>query len=188
MKATEQDEVGTLEGERSDEATVPTLARQLATGAAGAALFGAAVGAGHGGWAIAKGAWAAPALFAGGALMATPPLYLSSALCGGASTVATTATATMRSLERASMALAGLALPAVYLSTTMPTASAEVLLVTCASGVGAAAVVAVAARQISVERATAAQIAAAAWAVLALLLGARLMLALARACGALGGV
>ena len=52
--------------------------RSLALGLAGAVAFGATAGIGHGAAAMLRGAWMSPALFVGGALLATPPLYLAS--------------------------------------------------------------------------------------------------------------
>jgi len=49
--------------------------------------FGAAAGTGYGPIAMFQGAWTTAALFAGGALLASPPLYLASSLGGGRLTV-----------------------------------------------------------------------------------------------------
>lgn len=163
------------------------IARDLALAVASAAVFGAAAGTGHGALAVFHGAWSAPALFAGGATLATPPLYLATALGGGRLSAHELAASAARSLAAASTVLLGLAAPAAFFSATLRTSSAAPLVVSVAAVVGAGGVLALAHH--ATVRATRAPAVAAtlAWAGFAVLLGVRLIGTVGRASGLFGG-
>ena len=153
------------------EAAVP---RSLALGLAGAVAFGAAVGLGHGAGALLRGAWMSPALFLGGALLATPPLYLASSYSGSRASAEEVVAAVADVLGRTGVVLLGLAAPAAFFSATLRTPTAWALLVALVVAVGATAV-----RAVSRRTLTHAAAAAWLWSAFALALGVRLLLALA---------
>ena len=148
--------------------------RSLALGLAGAVAFGAAAGIGHGAAAMLRGAWMSPALFVGGALLATPPLYLASSWSGSRASAEELVASVADTLGRTGVILLGLAAPAAYFSATLRTPTAWALLLGAAVTVGAAAVRAVSARTLSDGPA-----AAWAWSAFAVALGVRLLAALA---------
>lgn len=152
------------------EAAVP---RSLAFGLAGAAAFGAAAGLGHGAAAMLRGAWMAPALFVGGALLATPPLYLASAYGGSRATAEEIVSEVSSVLGDTGVVLLGMAAPAAFFSATLHTASAWALLAVTVVSVGATAVRAVSKRTLAHGLA-----AASLWTLFAFALGVRLALAL----------
>jgi hypothetical protein len=164
-----------------------SLSRDLATGILGSAVFGVAAAAGHSPRSMLQGAWVAPALFVGGAALATPPLYLLGALSGGRTSVAGTLASTSRSLAAASTALLGLSAPALYLSVTMRTDTGQGVLLLASVVVGAAGIAAVLRERLQAERTDAARLAAVAWCAFALMLGARLISSLGRTAGMFGG-
>jgi len=152
------------------EAAVP---RSLALGLAGSAAFGAAAGLGHGAAAMLRGAWMDPALFVGGALLATPPLYLASAYAGSRSTAEEIVAEVSSVLGDTGVVLLGLSAPAAFFSATLHTGSAWGLLSVTVVAIGFAAVRAVSKRALA-HRLTAATL----WTLFALALGVRLALAL----------
>jgi hypothetical protein len=163
-----------------------TIGRDLAQGALGAAAFGAAAGTGYGPSAMFHGAWSAAALFAGGAVLAAPPLYLASSLGGGRVTVTALAAAATRSLAATSAVLLGLAAPAAFFSATMRTPSALPLALTVAALVGAGGVLSLAHR-VTRDGDGRGVVPTLLWTAFALLLGVRLIGALGHASGMLGG-
>ncbi len=157
--------------------TAPTFSeaaapRSLALGLAGAAAFGAAAGLGHGAAAMLRGAWMSPALFVGGALLATPPLYLAGTWSSARAPAEELVSHVASVVGAAGVVLLGLAAPAAYFSATLRTPSAWALLVVTAVVVGATAVRALARRTLSHGTA------AALWTLFAFALGVRLVLAL----------
>lgn len=152
------------------EAAVP---RRLLLGLAGAAAFGAAAGLGHGVAATLRGAWMAPALFVGGALLATPPLYLASMHSGQRVSAERLVAEVSEVVGSVGVVLLGLSAPAAFFSSTLRTPSAAVLLAGCAALVGTGAVRAVSRR--AFERLS---VASSLWTAFALALGLRLSLAL----------
>lgn len=155
------------------------LGREVTQSIAGTAAFGAAACAGLGLPAMARGAALSPALFVGGALLATPPLYLFSSLSGGRITAAQAAGAIVGPLSSVGTALLGLALPAAYLSITLRTSAAPLLLAATVSLAGLAGVLAVVQRAGVVEKRDGARMALMLWGLFAVLLGGRLLQALA---------
>lgn len=154
------------------------LGRHLATGLLGAAAFGVAAATGHGPLLMARGAWMGPALFVGGAALATPPLYMFGALAGSRQTAQSVALRCGRSLAAVGTALLGLAAPAAYLSATLTTRSGPVLLTLSCVVIGTAGIAAITRETLDIERKESAKIAAVLWAVFALALGVRLMASL----------
>jgi hypothetical protein len=157
--------------------------RNLALGLLGGSVFGAASGVGHGLSAAVRGAWTAPALFVGGALLAAPPLYLMVALSGGQGSPRAVFDSSVKKLAAVGIALMGLSAPAAFFSATLRTASAQLLLTAVLVCVGAVSVFAVAGERMAAEKALKPRIAGIAWSVFALALGARLMSSLAHAAG-----
>lgn len=152
------------------EAAVP---RSLALGLAGAVAFGAAAGLGHGAAALLRGAWMSPALFLGGALLATPPLYLASSYSGSRASAEEVVAGVSDVLGRTGIVLLGLAAPAAFFSATLRTPTAWALLLALSVAVGAAAVHSVSRRALAHTPA-----AAWLWSVFAVALGVRLLVAL----------
>lgn len=165
-----------------------TLGRGLSVGLLGSAAFGVSAAVGHGPAAMAQGAWMGPALFVGGAALATPPLYMFSALAGGRVSVKEALSRTSGALGAVATALVGLAAPAAYLSTTLRTDLAPTLLVLCCVIAGGSGVVAITRASLRTEARPEARFAALLWAAFALALGARLMIAIARNSHLPGGV
>jgi hypothetical protein len=126
----------------------------------------------------------APALFVGGALLATPPLYLFRALAGGRQSAAATAARCARTLAAVGTALLGLAAPAAYLSVTLTTRTGPLLLVVSCAAVGCAAISAITRETLQGERRDGPRAATILWTVFAVLLGLRLMIELLRKGGA----
>lgn len=155
-----------------------TLPRHLGVALAGAAAFGVAAGLGHGPAAMLRGAWMAPSLFAGSALLATPPLYLVGAWAGSRATAEDVCVDVASVLSDAGVVLLGLAAPTAFFSVTLRTPTAWVLLAAAVATVGATAVRALARRTLSEERARSGA-AAFVWTALALALGLRMAFALA---------
>jgi hypothetical protein len=155
------------EGELTPE---PNTLRALALGVAGASTFGLAVAVGHGPLAMLHGAWMAPVLFAGGALLATPPLYLAVTHVGAQTPAERVFRDVARVLGETGTVLLGLAAPAAYFSATLRTATAYGLLAATLAVVGFVAVRVVARRFFA--HTTGASLA---WTVLAVALGLRLM-------------
>lgn len=153
---------------------VSALPRGLAVGLAGAVAFGAAAGLGHGAGALLRGAWMSPALFVGGALLATPPLYLASSASGSPSTAEEVVAGVTDSLGRTGIVLLGLAAPAAFFSATLRTPTVLALLVGVGVVVGAVAV-----RAVSRQTLSHAPVATWLWTAFALALGVRLLAALA---------
>jgi hypothetical protein len=149
--------------------------RELALGLLGSAAFGGAAAVGHGPWMAARGAWMAPALFVGGALLATPPLYMFKALAGSRQSALSTAQRCTRALAAVGTALLGLAAPAAYLSATLTTRSGPLLLLACCAVVGCAGIAAITGETLLSERKEGSRAATALWAVFAMLLGVRLL-------------
>lgn len=156
-----------------------TVMRDLAMGVFGSAVFGAAAAVGDGVHTIAKGAWIAPALFVGGALLAMPPQYLFTALAGGRTTPGEVLTGTSRVLAGVATVLLGLAAPAAFFSATLHTLTGLGLLLAVVVTLGSLGVVALTGSRLANEESFAARCAAMAWCVFALALGGRLMFALA---------
>jgi hypothetical protein len=150
-----------------------TTARQLALALLGAATYGAAAGLGHGPAAILRGAWMAPLYFVGGALLATPPLYLASLQTGERRSAEMLVREVGAVLGAVGMVLLGLSAPAAYFSATLRTSGATTLLVLSGLAVGAIAVASLARRVFSEVSA-----AASLWTVFALALGLRLTVTL----------
>ena len=163
------------------------LGRSVATGVLGGAVFGAAAFAGHGASAMLQGAWMVPALFVGGAALALPPLYLSSALSGGEATPAEIAASGSRALDAVSTVLLGLAAPAVFFSVTLRSTLSLVLLGAVLLVVGSAGVLTVALDRWTRERAARALMASTLWCFFAFAVGGRLIVSLARSAGLVGG-
>jgi hypothetical protein len=161
--------------------------RQLALALTGSAVFGAAAALGYGMSAAGRGAWMAPALFVGGAVLAAPPLFLFGALAGGRLSARELAASVLRSAASVGTALLGLAAPAAFFSVTMKTRLAPELLVAVAALVGLAGVIAVARSSAEGAKDTV-RLATVGWCVFAVLLGARLMTSLGHAGGLAGGV
>lgn len=157
-----------------------TPARDLALGLLGSAAFGGAAALGHGPWAVARGAWMAPALFVGGALLAAPPLYMFGALAGSHQSALAVLSRSTRALADVATALLGLAAPAAFLSVTLTTGTAPLLLTLCCIVAGAAGVIVVTRETLRVERREKVRAAAHLWALFALALGLRLLLEIAR--------
>lgn len=149
------------------------VARELLLGVLGSALFGAAAGLGHGVAATLRGAWMSPALFVGGALLVTPPLYLASMYSEERSSAEKLIAEVSAVLGSVGVALLGLSAPAAFFSATLRTPSAAILLAGCALVVGVLAVRAVSNRAFA--RLT---VASSLWNVFALALGLRLTVAL----------
>jgi hypothetical protein len=154
------------------EAAVP---RGLALGLAGAVAFGAAAGLGHGPAALLRGAWMSPALFVGGALLATPPLYLAASYTGSRAPADAVLAQVADVLGRTGVVLLGLAAPAAFFSATLRTHTAWALLAGLAVVVGAAS-----ARAVSRRTLSHAPVATWLWSAFAAALGVRLLLALAQ--------
>lgn len=162
-------------------ATVPSLessaARALAAGLAGSAAFGLAAGLGHGPLAMLRGAWIAPLLFAGGAALSTPPLYLASTCAGSRASAESVVSDVASVLGDAGVVLLGLAAPAAFFSATLRTSNGWALLMAAVVAVGATAVRAVARRAFS-DDAPRAGAASLLWTGFAFALGLRLIVAL----------
>lgn len=154
----------------SAEAAAP---RRLLLALAGSAAFGAAAGFGHGVAATLRGAWMSPALFLGGALLVTPPLYLASMYATERTSAERLLGAVSSVLGAVGVALLGLAAPAAFFSATLRTPSAVVLLAGVALAVGFVGVRAVSQR-VFVELSAAAAL----WNVFALAIGLRLSVSL----------
>ena len=152
------------------ESAVP---RGLAVGLAGAAAFGAAAGLGHGAGALLRGAWMSPALFVGGALLATPPLYLASTASGSRATAEEVVAGVSDALGRTGVVLLGLAAPAAFFSATLRTPTAWALLGCAVLAVGAVAIRGVSRETLRHPAATWL------WTVFALAVGVRLLTTLA---------
>jgi hypothetical protein len=157
--------------------------RGFAMGVLGSAAFGAAAAVGHGTQLVVKGAWMAPVLFVGGALLAMPPQYLVSALAGGRATPGDVLSTTSKALGAVATVLLGLAAPAAFFSATLHTLTGSVLLLLALVALGSTGVVAMTVQRAARETKAAAQLGALAWCVFALALGGRLMVALGRAVG-----
>ncbi len=149
------------------------LLERLGMGLLGAAAFGAAAGLGHGAAATLRGLWMSPALFVGGALLATPPLYLASTHAGLRSSAEELVAEVASTLGDTGVALLGLAAPAAYFSVTLRTHSAWALLVAMVAVVGVSAVRALSRRTLSWG------LAAILWTLFAVAVGVRLVVALA---------
>lgn len=152
--------------------TEGSVARSVGVGLLGAAAFGAAVGLGHGAAALLRGLWMAPCLFVGGALLATPPLYLASIYAGLRSSAEDLLTDVSATLGDTGVALLGLAAPAAFFSVTLRTHSALPLLVVITAVVGVSAVRALA------RRTLAPSVSGALWTLFAVAIGVRLVIAL----------
>lgn len=163
------------------------LGRSAAAGILGSAVFGAAVFAGHGAGLMLQGAWMAPALFVGGAALALPPLYLSSALSGGKATPSEVAASAQRALGVVSTVLLGLAAPAVFFSVTLRSTLAIVLLAGVMVVVGSAGILTVAMDRWTRETTARALLASTVWCFFAFAVGGRLMVSLAKSAGLFGG-
>ena len=150
-----------------------SIPRRLAFGLLGAAAFGAAAGLGHGAAATLHGLWMAPCLFVGGALLATPPLYLASTHAGLRASAEELVSEVSSVLGDTGVALLGLAAPAAYFSATLRTRSAWLLLVAMVAVVGVAAVRSLSHR--TLEKGFASLL----WTLFALAVGVRLVFALA---------
>lgn len=164
-------------------ARTATVMRDLAMGVFGSAVFGAAAAVGDGVHSIARGAWTAPALFVGGALLAMPPQYLFTALAGGRTTPGEVLTGTSRVLAGVATVLLGLAAPAAFFSATLHTNTGLGLLVAVVVSLGTLGVVALTGSRLANEESFGARCAAFAWCLFALALGGRLMSALAHFAG-----
>lgn len=152
------------------------LARSLALGVAGPVAFGLAAAVGHGPAAMLRGAWMAPCLFAGAALLATPPLYLASVWSASRASAERVVGDVAGALGDAGVVLLGLAAPAAYFSATLRTPTARALLVGCVVLVGAVAVRSVARRTFASAPRGAAS--GSLWTLLAFALGLRMLVAL----------
>jgi hypothetical protein len=159
----------------------------VAAGVLGAAAFGAAAAAGQGLRAVAHGAWMAPALVVGGAVLAAPPLYLFASLAGGRIPAGRLVTSTSRALGSVAAALVGLAAPAAYFSSTLHASFARPMLVLTLVIVGAGGVFAVAHHANPGGGTERLKIATAVWCVFALALGVRLIDVVGKAGGVWGG-
>ncbi len=154
------------------------LSRDLAMGVLGSAAFGVAAAAGYGARPMLAGAWIGPALFAGGAMLATPPLYIVTALSGGRTSPAAIAASTTRALAGAATVLLGLAAPVAFFSVTLKTQLALPLLIAATVVVGAIAVI-VAGRSSVAQQPSGSIAATVIWCAFAMTLGARLIGSLA---------
>jgi hypothetical protein len=160
--------------------------RHGALALAGAAAFGVAAAAGSGVHAMAQGAWAGPALFAGGAALSLPPLYMLGALGGGGEPASEVAEKVIASAGRVGIALLGLAAPAAFFSTTMGGDLARALLLLACATIGVCGIIAVARRGGGTTTAGG-LLATIAWPLFAIALGGRLMFAIAKHVGFFGG-
>jgi hypothetical protein len=133
-----------------NSATLPfspsNVSRNLALGAVGSAAFGSAAGLGHGAFYTLRGAWMAPCLFVGGALLAVPPLYLASTWAASERSAEEVLGDVSAVLHKAGVMLLGLAAPAAFFSATLRTHTAWALLCVSCVSVGAASVVALSRR------------------------------------------
>ncbi len=161
-----------------DRTGAAALGRQLAVGALGAAAFGVAAATGHGALAMTRAVWMGPALFVGGAALATPPLYLFGALAGSRLPAVGAADRCGRALAAVGTALLGLAPAAAFVSTTMRTFTAPLLLVVTCAVAGGAGVAAVTTETMRSDRRPGVHLAALLWTGFALALGVRLIVAL----------
>lgn len=152
----------------------PPLVQQLGVALLGAAVFGLAAGLGHGPAAMLRGAWTSPALFLGGAALATPPLYLIGAWAGERSSAEELVSRVTSVAGAAGIVLLGLSAPAAFFSVTLRTHTAWALLMAAVITVGASSVRAVARRAL-----TELSVASLVWTVFAFAIGLRLLSALA---------
>ena len=153
-----------------------------------ASAFGAAACLGHGLPQVLRGAWMAPALFVGGALLAAPPLYLMTSIAGGKLTAGDVLRNSVDALSRVSMVLLGLAAPAAFFSVTLGTWVAPALLLAVVGLMGAAGVLTVLTQALRTETEDRVRLAGLAWTGFAMLVGARLMGAIAAAAGGWGAL
>lgn len=158
--------------------TTGALGRDLALGLLGSAAFGGAAALGHGPWTVVRGAWMAPALFVGGALLAAPPLYMFGALAGSRQRALVVAARCARSLAAVATVLLGLTAPAAFLSVTMSTQTAPMLLLLSCATLGLAGVFAITRETLTIERKDKVRTAAFLWTLFAIALGLRLLIEL----------
>lgn len=151
----------------------PDRGRALGMALLGSAAFGVAAGLGHGALATLHGAWASPALFVGGAALATPPLYLFCARSGARLSAEELVDHVTAVLGTTGTALLGLAAPVAFFSATLRSPSAFPLLLCASLAIGAVAVHALARRTLSHS-----VLNLALWAAFALALGGRLVAAI----------
>lgn len=140
-----------------------------------AGAFGAACGAGGGARAALHGAWAAPALFLGGAALALGPLYLASAVSGTALTPLAVVRVALSRTAGATVVLLGLVPAALLFSTTLRGQLASWLLLGVVGAVFAFGAYAVAEALIEQKTSVVQRYAFAAWVLFAWLLGARMI-------------
>lgn len=140
-----------------------------------ASAFGAACGAGLGPRAMLHGAWAGPALFLGGSLLALGPLYLASAVSGTAIAPLAVARASLSRTARGATVLLGLVPAALLFSTTLHGELAFELLLGVVGAVFAFGAYAVAAALIDEDTSLVQRTVFAAWVLFAWLLGARMV-------------
>lgn len=158
----------------SDDLAAPaSTARQLGFALLGATTFGVAAGLGHGPLAMLRGAWTSPALFLGGAALATPPLYLISTWAGERNTAEETIARVTAVMGSAGVVLLGLSAPTAFFSVTLRTHTSWALLMGATVIVGATAVRAVARRTLT-ELSAASLL----WTAFACAIGIRLLSAL----------
>ena len=173
----------TMESVETPTATRGAVLQHLALAVLGSAAFGAASAMGSGVHAMVKGAWMAPALFVGGALLAMPPQYLFPALAGGRTTRNEVLTGTSRVLAAVATVLLGLAAPAAFFAATLHTVSGFALLLLTMVTLGGTGIFALTGARLAREETFGARGAALAWCVFALALGGRLMISLGNASG-----
>lgn len=137
--------------------------------------FGAACGVGLGPRAILHGAWAAPALFVGGALLGLGPLYLASAVSGTSISPVAVARAALSRTARGTLVLLGLVPAALLFSTTLHGELALDLLLGVVGAIFAFGSYAIAESLIERDTSLVQRAAFAAWVLFAWLLGARMV-------------
>lgn len=157
----------------------PSIPRHLLTGLAGSAVFGAAAGLGHGLVPALHGAWMAPVVFVGGAALATPPLYLAGVFAEARISAEEVVARVTEALGNAGIVLMGLAAPVAFFSATLRAEGGLTRLACLVALVGAVCVRTVARK--ALPDTPRASLAASAWTVFALCLGARLLHELSQA-------
>lgn len=149
------------------------------------AAFGAAASLGRPLGSVLRGAVSAPLLFAGGAALAAPTLYLASALGGIAASPSATALRAESALSTVGTLAWGLVVPAAFFSVTLHGATAVALAAVVSALLGVVGVLRFGWDALDFRAQDKAQLLALAWLVTAFGLGARMLWVVGR--GLVGG-